>query len=248
MSTSRFNWMNIALGGFFTVCLLLAVLYGVYQRGKALTANDAAEATTKQVAIEEENLRRIKVKYVPLVEKLGAEDNGREDHDFYAILTSMMLASNVKQVSAQRVALETLPTIGTGAASVKPTDVSSSQSEEEKAKALLPSLENLPLGTRAVTTRVEVQGTYLNLRNFIGQIHNYRFQKRALNLNSLKILFADDKGTLQATMNVTRFIYPKQAIEPVVSTDAATEAIRRPTSEALEMARPDKPAVKRPTN
>ena len=245
---SRFNWMNIALGGFFSVCLLLAVLYGGYQRDKAIRAGMTAEVTKKQVAAEEENLRRIQEEYKPLITLLGAEDNGREDSDFFALLQSIMRAANVRQVSAQRVALDVLPTIGGGN---NPSDSASTSStttsESEKAKINLPSITNLPLGTRAVTTRIEVQGQYANLRNFIGQVHNFRYKKRAINVNNVKITFADDKGTLQATLNLTRFIYPRQTIQPTLSTDPLSEAIRtRETSGALEMSRPDKPAPARP--
>ncbi len=248
MSTSRFNWMNFALGGFFCVCLLLAVLYGGYQRDKALLASEAAAETNKKVATAFDDLRHIKSIYQPLVTRLGAEDDGREDSDFYAVLTSMMRATNVHQVSAQRVALDVLPTIGTGAKSTA-TDASTTTTDADKNKVVLPSLDNLPLGARAVTTRIEVQGNYSNIRNFIGQIHNFRYKKRAINLNSVKIAFADDKGNLQATMNLTRFIYPKQANEPTISTDPMTEAIRnRPNSDALKMARPDKPTATVPTN
>jgi hypothetical protein len=246
---SRFNWMNIALGGFFCVCLLLAILYGGYQRDKAVRASLAAEQTTQQVAVEVENLRRIRAEYKPLVTLLGAEDNGREDSDFFALLQSIMRAANVRQVSAQRVALETLPTIG-GATTPNTAAASSTTTDEaEKAKLNLPSLTNLPLQARAVTTRIEVQGQYANLRNFIGQVHNFRYKKRAINVNSVKIAFADEKGTLQATLNLTRFIYPKQTTQPTLSTDPLSEAIRnRATSGALEMGRPDKPAPARPVN
>ncbi|GEM_PF-5973243 len=247
---TRFNWMNIALGGFFCVCLLLAVLYGGYQRDKAVRAGQAAEQTKKQVAFEEETLKRILGDYKPLISFLGAEDNGREDSDFFALLQSIMRAADVRQVSAQRVALDALPTIGAGDTPLNSAETSSTTTTEaEKAKLNLPSIANLPLGTRAVTTRIEVQGKYANLRNFIGQVHNFRYKKRAINVNSVKIAFADEKGTLQATLNLTRFIYPRQATQPTLSTDPLSEAIRtRATSGALEMGRPDKPAPARPAN
>lgn len=248
--SARFNWMNFALGVLFVACLLIAVLYGGYQRDKAVQADNQAKDTTKQVAFEVENLKQLESSYVPLITKLGAADDGREDADFFALLQSLMRAANVIPVQQQRVALELLPTIGTGTEPVRATASSSTASSEaEKAKLNEPSLTNLPLQARAVTTRVEVQGNYTNLRNFIGQVHNFRYKKRAININSMQIGFADDKGNLRAVLNLTRFIYPKGEAEPIRTDSPLSEEIRkRESSSALMMSRPDQPAPVRSGN
>jgi hypothetical protein len=236
----RFNWMNFALGGFFLVCLLLAVLYGSYQRDKALDAQKITGETTQKVALANEVLKEKQGSYQNAVTSLGAPDDGREDSDFFALLQSLMRAAGVVPVQQQRVALEVLPTIGTGDTPVAAGSSATAATEEEKAKLNQPSLTNLPLGARAVTTRVEVQGNYRSIRNFLGQIYNFRFKKRAVNINSVQIAFADDKGALKATVNLTRFIYPKEDAQPTLSTDPLSEASRnRETSSAIEAARPD---------
>ncbi|MCS6776538.1 MAG: hypothetical protein RMJ43_01105 [Chloroherpetonaceae bacterium] len=235
---SRVNWMNIATGAVLVVSLLFAFAYGWYQWGHAQRARQAQEEVRRQVALAERELMARRESYRTTLGKIAAPDTREEDAAFLNTLQVLMAASGVKQVQMDRARVEPLPSItrvtGANTAGSAPADANTPPE---------PSITNLPLGVRAIATNLVVQGTLSSIRLFLYQLQSLRYRSRAVNVNSLQISLLDDRGTLRASMMLTRFVRPESDPLRPIGAEEDTGLTRLPqSSPAIEMSRPDTPA------
>jgi hypothetical protein len=239
---SRINWMSIATGAVLVVSLLFAFLYGWYQWGNRSRANQNQDAVRRQIGMVEQELRIKQGVYKPIVGALAAPDEQDEDAAFVRNLLVLINASGVKQVQIDRARIEPLPTIGRTTASGTPGAPANNANTAPNDPNAPPelSITNLPLGVRAISTNLAVQGTFSSIRLFLYQIQSLRYRARAVNINSMQISMADDKGNLRAAMVLTRFVRPdKDEPRPIGAADPNNPLSNRQTSPATQMARPD---------
>lgn len=232
---SRVNWMNIATGAVLMISLLFAFAYGWYQWGNAQRARQAQEEVRRQVALAERELLERRGSYRTTLGKIAAPDTREEDANFLSTLQVLMAASGVKQVQMDRARVEPLPSI----ARIASAGIASSAPADTNAPAE-PSITNLPLGVRAIATNLVVQGTLSSVRLFLYQLQSLRYRSRAVNVNSLQLSLLDDRGTLRASMMLTRFVRPESDPLRPIGTEEDTGLTRLPqSSPAIEMSRPD---------
>lgn len=240
VTMSRINWMNIAIGAVLVVSILFAFLYGWYQWGNKTRANQNQSEVRRQIAMVEQELREKQADYKPLIGTLTAPDEMQEDAAFLRNLQVLMNASGVKQVQIDRARIEALPTIGKPAAGTPGASGAAANNANQDPNAPPePSITNLPLGVRALSNNLVVQGTFSSVRLFLYQIQSLRFRSRAININSMQISMADDKGTLRAALVVTRFLRPDKGEPQQVGADPNDPFRNRQPSDALRMSRPD---------
>jgi len=71
-------------------------------------------------------------------------------------------------------------------------------------------MENLPLGTKALTTTITVRGPYPNVRMFLWRLAGLKLAKRAVNINDASVgSWSEKTGTVDTKLTVTRFIKPE---------------------------------------
>lgn len=233
---SRINWMNIATGAVLVISLLFAFLYGWYQWGNAVRANQSEEEVRRQISLAEQELRQRSEGYKSTLGTITAPDEPDEDADFLRNLQVLMNASGVKQVQVDRARLEPLPSIGraaadTGGATAPPNDPNATPE---------PSIINLPIGVRALPTSLVVQGPFSSIRLFLYQLQSFRYRSRAININSMQISMADDKGSLRASLMLTRFVRPERdTLQPIGAANSSDPLRGRQSSPAVQMSRPD---------
>lgn len=239
---SRINWMNIATGAVLVISLLFAFLYGWYQWGNAVRANQSQEEVRKQVAMVDQELRDRTEGFKSSLGKVTYPDDPDEDAAFLRNLQVLMIASNVKQVQVDRARVEPLPSIGTASK----TDPANATANDPNAVAEA-SISNLPLGVRAIATTVVVQGQFSSVRLFLYQLQSFRYRSRAININSMQVSMADDKGMLRASLVLTRFVRPgRDTLIPIGAQDSNDPLSGRQSSPAVRMSNPDAPPAATP--
>jgi hypothetical protein len=221
---SRVNWMNIATWLVLAVCVLLAFFigyYGLNNLNNALTDRDAVQ---NQIAIQDTAARNLERSHRPLADTLAYPDNGKEEYDFLSQLQLLMTMAGVRQVQLERTSVTSLPSIAKVTEDPQKKEPRTSQRSENRAGVSLePSLTNLPLGARARSTNLAVQGPFASVRQFTYLVQNYRYRKRAINLNSIQIVPVDEKGTVRATLTLTRFVRPADDQNPAPASGPATD-------------------------
>jgi hypothetical protein len=206
---SRVNWMNIATWLVLAVCVLLAFFIGYYGLNNYSNAVTDRDAVKNQIAIQDAAARNLERSHRPLAETLAYPDNGKEEYDFLSQLQLLMAMAGVRQVQLERTGVTPLPSITKVTEDARTKEPRASQKPENRAGARQePSLTNLPLGVRARSTNLAVQGSFASVRQFTYLVQNYRYRKRAINLNSLQVVPVDEKGTVRATLTLTRFVRP----------------------------------------
>jgi hypothetical protein len=181
-------------------------------------------AVQNQIAIQDAAARNLERGHRPLADTLAYPDNGREEYEFLSQLQLLMAMAGVRQVQLERTSVSPLPSIAKVAEETQQKEPRASHKPENRADASLePSLTNLPLGVRARSTNLAVQGAFASVRQFTYLIQNYRYRKRAINLNSLQIVPVDEKGTVRATLTLTRFVRNASDRNPTPAFGPVTE-------------------------
>lgn len=241
---SRINWMNIAIWTGLLVSILLSsgISYAQWNRLDAVRVDRAR--VDQQIALQEKAREALEKGPRAPTGILTAPDNGREEVEFLSQLQRLMSLSGVKQIQLDRVALSPLPSINNAkpATGTTSTNASPRATGNKPAGPPQPSLLDLPLGVRAISSNLIVQGGFANIHYFIHTVQNYRYQVRAINMNSLRVEPTDDKGNLRATMRLTRFIRPPETtLSPILSDSSPGNAAPAPAGSVGSMGRPTVP-------
>ena len=218
----RINLTTILTWVTLSVALIIAFVFGWYQWGRYVTARREQELTSRNIAIQERNTLELRPQFKDVTKRLAATDTMREDPEFYSQLKRLMDSSGVRPTSIVPAKPSALPTIGSQQTAAKSTlGSASAASKKEDEKKAEPSLTNLPLNVRPLSTTLTVVGSFPNINTFLRNLYNYRYSgsgvryatPRAININSLQINGADaTNGELHATMLLTRFVYKPDAV------------------------------------
>ena len=205
---ARINWLTIGAWAFLVASLFVAFFLGWYQWGRWTLAQQNRASVKNSIALQEQMTLERKKEFKNVAQQYAAANTPREEPDFIAQLKALMSSSGVRDLSINRASPNALPTIG---ATKKETKDDTTKDEKDKKPAGY-SLQNMPMGVLPVATNLTVMGPYSGIDLFTRRLYNYRFTTRAININSIQIGSADEKGLVHATLVITRFVRPPDAV------------------------------------
>lgn len=201
----QINWMKIATWTALVVCLLLAFGFGYSQWSRLQNVQQDNERVDKQIVGQTLDREKLEKSERPAMKVLAAPDNRQEEVDFLVLLDQLSRSAHVRQIRSERITPLPLSTYAKAAAEASPDK---KKPPSKKNAPVEPSLLNMPLGVHPVSVNFTIQGTFPAVRDFTYQLNNYRYDFRAININSLNMRLMDDKNTVQAVMTLTRFVRP----------------------------------------
>jgi hypothetical protein len=219
---SRVSWMNIASLATVGVCLLLAYLVTFAQWTRLQEARRENDQVNQQVGLMTAERDRVRQSYKPISGILTRPESKIEEYQFLTEIQQLMRTAGVRQEKIDQARPTPLPTLDTQGAA-RTDRPPTSKPDEKKAE---PSLLNLPMGVRAASTNLVVQGRFPDIHRFLYQIQNYRYAVRTINVNSLVMDAADERGTVRATMTLTRFIQAGGSAEKAPPLESAPDGAK----------------------